>query len=79
VKKHYLILISLLTPVIFLLSGCFVTSKQSKIKNDPLSIKKLDYSNRFLKEIPEEVFKCKNLETLVLFRNSLETLPKEIG
>lgn len=39
----------------------------------------LDFSNVGLIKIPKNVFKCKNLNTLILYENQLKSLPKEIG
>ncbi|WP_374163816.1 leucine-rich repeat domain-containing protein [Arcticibacter sp. MXS-1] len=44
----------------------------------PLS-SKIDLSNKNLKEIPEEVFRCKNLKKLNLSNNKIKVIPKELS
>jgi len=40
---------------------------------------KLDLSNKGLTEIPEEIFKCKNLKKLNLSHNQIKDIPREFG
>jgi hypothetical protein len=42
------------------------------------NVRKLDLSNQSLKEIPEELFKCKKLRKLNLSGNQISKIPKEI-
>jgi len=49
--KVFKLLVLVICTVTFL-PGCLFIDYEAKIKNEPLSVKKLDYSNRLLTEIP---------------------------
>jgi len=49
------------------------------LKQDPLKVYKLNLKKQKLTEIPEEVYKFKNLNTLDLSKNKLKEFPKKIG
>ena len=49
------------------------------LKQDPLKVYKLNIKKRKLTELPEEIFKFKNLQVLDVSKNKLKTFPTKIG
>ena len=76
--KH-LIQFTLLVIAAFNLFGCGSAKELTKAINSPEGVDKIKIKYAKIDEIPDEIEKLKDLETLYLFKNDLKEIPEEIG